>query len=106
MSEDLKVTMGALGFEEDEILKMAADTGNDRDDSIGHDEFLDWMMGLVVNRDPNKTFRLSDHPQASRIPAKHYKRAAKGLGELMAEAGHDLWAEGRPPDLRRAGERI
>ena len=114
-TEGLKVIMGALGFEDDEIQKIIADTDDEGDDSISYEAFQEWLTHKILNRDPDKAFRLSDHPQAGRIPAKHYKKAARELGERMAEAGQDLCAEGPawddlapeglPPDLRRAGER-
>ena len=96
---------------------MNADTDDAGDDSISYEEFSSWMMDTILNRDPGKAFRLSDHPRTGKMPLKHFKRAAKELGERMAaaEPGHSddesAWtaedptgnATGLPPDLKRAG---
>ena len=113
-TEGLKVTMYALGFDEDEIDKIITAKDDEGDDSISYEDFQKWLAAKVLNRDPDKTFRLSDYPQVDRVPPKHLKRAARELGERMAEEGYDICDEGPawgsepsglPPEHRRAGER-
>ena len=83
VTNELLVTMRALGFEEEEIRNMAADIDDEGCDSIDYDDFSEWILHKVLYRDPEQPFRLSDYDETGKIPLKHFKRVAKELGERM-----------------------
>ena len=64
---------------------MISEMDDDGSDTIGYVDFLKWMTHKILNRGPKKTFRLLDGDVTGKIPFKHFKRAAKELGERMTD---------------------
>ena len=84
--KELKVTLRALGFGDDEYEKLSSDAV-DCSAMIGYEEFKKILAFKIRNRDPRKAFRLFDDlDETGKGPFKHLKRAIKEIGELKSDA--------------------
>merc|ERR1719464_1905793 len=68
---------------------MIFDADDDKNGTIGYEEFLRMMTHRTLNRDPKdevlKAFRLLDDDETGKISFKNIKRVAKELGERMTD---------------------
>merc|ERR1712091_472209 len=94
-ASEIHTAMKALGLEpkKEEIAKMVKEMDKDGDATVDFEEFCIMMAEKMNQKDGKeemlKGFKLFDDDSTGKISFKNFKRVAKELGEIIAEADTD-----------------